>query len=271
MQQLHKILFLTPTIGTRWITYQQYLLHYHFPKSKTKLINGTERWNFKLQENCVWFDFIKLAIKDENSFDYFVHIDEDCFLLDSDIIEYCINLINKKGIDLIGPKDIIENFRDGDPSSLNSFFMIGKISTLKDVWSQFDFELKKNHTISSENTNIKHQEPYYVFFWNYYVKNYKIDFLDTNFDSRFNCTAITKNNTTYALHMWFTREWFKNFDLYGMPNNKRYFLVEEYLKTKFNINRLKLKLEYLKPVLIKIKLKGFTGRLLTFIFRYKNE
>lgn len=55
------IIFLTPTVGSIGLFYQQYLIKKFFPNSKRKLINGNHRWDFNLGRECIWHDFIKKA------------------------------------------------------------------------------------------------------------------------------------------------------------------------------------------------------------------
>lgn len=67
-----EIIFVTTSISTKWINYQQKILKDNFPESSFLVVDGTDRWPnawFK------WIDKIKnLQAK------WYVHIDEDCFI-----------------------------------------------------------------------------------------------------------------------------------------------------------------------------------------------
>lgn len=201
---LESILFLTTTIGTRWVFYQQFLLKKFFPNAKRVLIDGNVRWDFNKELKCVWYDFIFIALKNKKKYKYFIHIDEDCFITNPNGIKEVIEYMDREGIDLMGPSEVIKRIRGENPYALNSFFMIGKIETLEKVMREYQINLK----FSSLNLECdideykKEYEPYYDFFWNYYKKGYKISFLSTDFDEEYRCTSLLDNKgTPFGFHM----------------------------------------------------------------------
>ena len=240
------ILFLTTTIGTKWIFYQQYLIKKFFPEAKHVLIDGNMGWDFDKGMDCVWYDFIKVALAHQSTHTYFIHIDEDCFITGPDgILEY-IKRIEYGEADLIGPADVIPPIRTENPKALNSFFMIGKIRSLAAVVSEYEIDLTFRSlgmelSPSIEEYKIEY-EPYYDFFWNYYKQGYKIEFIQTGFHEEFKCTTLLDaRQNTFALHMWFTRNWYSRSSLiYGVSNYTRYKTVGLYLKNKFSFSSITL-------------------------------
>ena len=235
-----QIIFFTVAIGTRWIFYQQFLLNLHFPWARKIIINGNVRFDFSRGTDCVWYDFAKQSVSLPDKIKYFVCIDEDCFITNPAMIYDQIGKLERDNLSLIGPSEVIEKIRGENPMALNSFFMIGKISDLKTVFLQFDLNLRfKDLNISLapiEKEKIEY-EPYYVFFWNYYQKGFKIDFLNTGFHQQYHCTTLLDDsNDIWALHMWLTRYWNRSIDFCGMPNRDRYLLVRSYLKEKFKFS-----------------------------------
>lgn len=241
------IIFLTPTFGTKWLFYQQYLLKKFFPHAKRVLIDGNIRWDFDKGLDCVWYDFIKIALDNKNNFKYFVHIDEDCFITEGSGILDAIQILETENFDLIGPADIVSKLRNENPKALNSFFMIGKISSLETVMKGYNINLTFKELNIQLNPTIKDHkieyEPYYDFFWNYYKKGLKIANVATSFDEVYKCTGLLDNhNNTFGYHMWFTRKWRDRTedDYLGMSMYNRYQKMGEFLRDKFNISEFEL-------------------------------
>lgn len=238
-----KILFLTPTFGTRWLFYQQYLLNQFFPLSGKIIIDGNLRWDFTLGLECVWYDFIKKAIAHKNTYTYFVHMDEDCFITDPQGIIEAIESLERNEFDLIGPPDNIRNIRGENPKALNSFLMIGKIRSLEQVMAGYEIDLTFNELNIPIEPPIEaykiEYEPYYEFFWNYYKKGFKIGFAKADFHDLYQCTTLlTDSGTVYGLHMWFTRSWYskKKNDYWGISEYERYKRVEKFLQQTFDLS-----------------------------------
>lgn len=255
-----QIAFLTTAIGTRWIFYQQYLLRRHFPGARRIIINGNVRWDFTKGLDCVWYDFVKQAVSFPDDVKYFIHIDEDCFITNPPAIYELISKMERDGISLMGPSEVIERVRGENPMALNSFFMLGKISDLKTVFSRYEIGLKfaDLHIPLSPIEKIKVEyEPYYVFFWNYYLRGFKISFLPTGFHHEYHCTTLLGDSHSFwALHMWNTRHWSSSRDFCGLSNRVRYLMVRNYLVKKFDLTPFKL----LASISIKDTVKILFGR-----------
>jgi hypothetical protein len=237
----NQIIFLTTTIGTKWIFYQQYLLNKFFPEASKVLIDGNLRWNFEDGLDCVWYDFIRIALENGTACKYFVHIDEDCFITDPEGIYDMLNRLEEESLDLIGPSDVVPRLRGENPLALNSFIMAGKISSLAEVMENYDINLRFNNLGITINPPIEEYkveyEPYYEFFWNYYKKGFKIGFIKTGYDENYYCTSlIASSGNCFGYHMWLTRNWYsKKMTPLGVANYTRYKKMELFLTQKFNI------------------------------------
>ena len=239
-----KILFLTPTIGSIWLFYQQFLLNQLFPKSQRLLINGNNRWDFRLGKDCVWYDFIGEAVKYTSKVKYFVHIDEDCFLIDRQGIMDCIERMESEGAVLIGPTDNMWPIRGANPNALNSFFMLGRIDALRDIWQNFEVTLLFKD-LKLPMPDVPEQEietePYYNFFWNYLKQGYKIAHMKAGYSEQFNSTILLNGlGGIFAHHMWYTRHWYRNEKFVSLTHRQRYLAVKRHLDTTYNINIFKL-------------------------------
>jgi hypothetical protein len=241
------ILFITPTFGTRWLFYQQYLIEHFFPGSKRVLVDGNMNWDFEKGLKCLWYDFTRIALKNKNRFKYFIHIDEDCFITNGQGIIEAIRLLETGNFDLVGPADVIPRIRNFNPKALNSFFMIGKIKSLERVMAGYEIDLSFDEINEQLNIPIeefrKEYEPYYDFFWNYYKKGFAIGNINTSFDDNLKCTGLlARNGQIFGYHMWFTRTWKVNEDILGCgaTSYQRYMNMGKFLQKKFNISSFDL-------------------------------
>lgn len=245
------IVFVTTSMFTKWMDYQQNLLRTNFPNSHYVVVDGRSNWP------RVWFSWID-KVKEIDA-KWYIHIDEDCFLESK---EEVLNLLDKMEREDIGISAISEaycHFRGANPVAFNSFFMAGRIEDLKSIdinFNQVEFRIQGENWINSlgysykeeylSDFNYPHEkacehfnfsqamEPYYLFCWIMKEKKKKIYYLYPHFDERFRSTnpRITKDSPDIAIHMWYTRFWFSNMDVHGVPNSVRYERLEEYLKAK---------------------------------------
>ncbi len=254
-----QIVFLTPTIGTKWLYYQQAIIKQFFPSSKRIIINGNKRWNFDLGLKCVWYDFIEKALKQPNSIKYFIHIDEDCFISDPNPIKEYIDLLEDENIDLIGPSDVIDKLRGNNPLAMNSFFMIGKISSLKKIMNEYDVNLKFKDLNINNITNLPESkidfEPYYNFYWNYLKNDLSLKYISTLLNEKLFCTSLlTNSHKEWAYHMWFTRDWNnkKHKFLGKITHYDRYKNMSNHIKKHILKNRYKVYLSIPIQTMIKV-------------------
>lgn len=245
------IVFVTTSLSTKWIDYQQKILKLNFPESSFIVINGRGNWP---KSWFYWIDEVKKTDKK-----WYIHIDEDCFVENKAEI---IRLIEKMEAENIGISAISEaycHFRGNNPVAFNSFFLVGRVEDLKDVnldlpninfiydgnkWKnslgyQFKNEYLEDFFYPHEKAwpydNIDAEsEPYYLFCWLMKEKKIKIYYLYPYFDDRFKSTnpRIESNSPDIAIHMWYTRSWESPMDVHGLPNNERYQRLENYLSGK---------------------------------------
>jgi hypothetical protein len=123
--------------------------------------------------------------------------------------------------------------------------MIGKISALRSVISNYDVNLRfKDLHIQLpspiEEFKVEY-EPYYPFFWNYYKQGLQLAFLPTGFDEKLHCTTMLDDvNQPWAFHMWYTRQWASKMKFCGLPNFLRYQRAKHFLDTTFKTNYIKV-------------------------------
>lgn len=240
-----KIVFVTTTLYTKWLGYQSEIIKKLFPESKHIIVDGRTNWPNS------WFCWIN-EVKKEDA-DYFVHIDEDFFITSKDEFMKVIYKMEEENIDLMGVPDGYHDFRGANPVAINTFLMYGKMSKLKEInldgiqfgWNEngwinnynlmFKDEYKngwnyKFPVSGGSNFNLQ-QEPYYAFLWKMKELGAKFDYLYPYFDNRFKSTnpRLTVDGVDIGVHAWYTRQWDQPMDVHGMPNNKRYELIEKYI------------------------------------------
>lgn len=247
MTEEKDIVFVTTTLHTKWLKYQSDIIKNMFPNSKHLIIDGRNNWPLS------WFYWIEEIKKIDGK--YFIHIDEDFFITNKEELLMVIDKMEKNNIDLIGIPDGYSHYRHANPIAINTFLMFGKIEKLKNVnlsnitfnykdnlgWCNnlnllfkedykknwhYDFEIQGNSNFNFE------QEPYYAFMWKMKEFGCEFDYLFPYFDDRFKSTnpRITENSEDIGIHMWYTRNWHTNMDVFGIPNNKRYEKIENYLR-----------------------------------------
>jgi hypothetical protein len=248
------IVFVTTSLSTKWIDYQQKILKSNFPDSSFIVVNGLGNWPKS------WFYWIN-QIKTMNK-RWYIHIDEDCFIENKGEV---IRLLEKMESEDIGISAISEaycHFRGNNPIAFNSFFLAGRVQDLKDInidFNQINFSYTGSKWINSLGIQYKEEykegfeyvhekawpyenyenesEPYYLFCWLMKEKKIKFYYLYPHFDDRFKSTnpRIEKDSPDIAIHMWYTRMWNSNMDVHGLPNSERYSRLENYLRESGSI------------------------------------
>lgn len=249
------IIFVTPTIGTKWVSYQSKIVKELFPGSEHIIIDGTSDWP------RAWFYWID-RIKGKNA-KWFVHVDEDCFIESRDEVLRLIQKMEDEDFSISAVSDSYHHYRGANPVAINSFFMIGRIQDILDLnldISQLRFwhhntegwknnlgityrpELRENfiypHDTMGRSENCAYeQEPYYMVLWMLIERGKKFYYLYPHFDENFKSTnpRIDKESPDLAIHMWYARIWESPMDVHGLPNHERYQRLENYLKEKGSI------------------------------------
>lgn len=246
---MRKITFFTTTTFSDIQTVQSECIKRNFPDSEHILVDGRTGWF------TVWYKWLDIA-KDIDS-EWFVHIDEDCFITNNDEINNLIDLMIENGYDIAGPPDGHFEYRSGNHMAFNSFFMIMNrkvidtwfnrkyIPQFKKEWiEEYPYE-KRNHSHYEWNMEFgssgkplgmiwkPETEPYYDFMWVLKDNNIKFYYLDPKFSDDFQTTNLL-NDT--IIHMWHQRErWVDRIvsPLHKMSNKKRFDGVIEKIKNIF--------------------------------------
>ena len=248
------VLFVTTSMSTKWIDYQQKILKDNFPESSFLVVSGRDRWP------NAWFYWIE-EVKNSSA-KWYIHIDEDCFLENKGEVLRLLEKMENENIGISAISEAYCHFRGNNPVAFNSFFLVGRVEDLKDLNINFrsvsffpegnnwrnslgikfkeeylqDFEYPHEKAWPYDNLQSE-AEPYYLFCWLMKEKKIKFYYLYPYFDDRFKSTnpRIEKDSPDIAIHMWYTRLWGSPMDVHGLPNHERYERVERYLKEKGSI------------------------------------
>jgi hypothetical protein len=176
------IIFVTTSISTKWIEYQQKILRNNFPESKFIIINGINNWP---KSWFYWIDRIKNL--DQK---WYIHIDEDCFLENKGEVIRLLEKMDEENIGISAISDAYCHFRGNNPIAFNSFFLVGRVRDLKDInldLTQIKFSYSDDSWTNSLGLHFKEEykegfeyvhekvwpyenydreaEPYYLFCW----------------------------------------------------------------------------------------------------------
>jgi hypothetical protein len=167
--------------------------------------------------------------------------------------------MESEGIDLLGCSDGYHHFRQNNPVAINTFFMIGKIEHLRELdFSDIRIGWNGGSYINSYGLHFKEEylkdfqynhkkmadckyndfEPYYAFQWKMKEMGLKFDYLYPHFDERFKSTnpRLNEDSGDIGIHMWYTRQWNFEMDVFGMKNIDRYNKIEKYLNDTLHIH-----------------------------------
>lgn len=233
-----KITFFTTSTFSDIQNTQYKCIKKHFPDSKHNIIDGRTGWF------PVWYNWLDKA-KNIDS-DWYVHIDEDCFITSNIEIEKLIMYMIDNNIDISGPPDGYFEYRSGNHMAFNSFFMIMNKKCI-DTWHnrttipQFKKEWIEEYPFTKRNNshyeyNMEfgssgkplsqiwkpNTEPYYDFMWVLKENNIKFNYLEPIFNNDYQSTNLL-NDT--IIHMWHQRERYNDkivSPLHTMPNKQRF-------------------------------------------------
>jgi hypothetical protein len=242
-----KITFFTTTTNSDIQITQSECIKKHFPDSQHLLIDGRNGWF------TVWYSWLNYA-KDIES-DWYVHIDEDCFITSNQEIENLIQYMTDNNLDISGPPDGHFEYRSGNHMAFNAFFMIMNrkvidtwhnrkyIPQFKKEWIEnYPYE-KKNHSHYEYNMEFgssgkplgmiwkPETEPYYDFMWVLKDNGVKFYYIEPLFGEEFQTTNLL-NDT--IIHMWHQRERYVDglvSPLHKMSNKSRFDEIIKKLNT----------------------------------------
>lgn len=241
---MKNVVFVTTTLYTKWLSYQKKIIKSLFPSSQYIIVDGQKDWP---NSWFYWIDEVK-----KTDCEYFIHVDEDFFLQSKKDLKKAIEMMDE--YDLVGIPDGYHHYRGANPIAINTFLMIGKIEILRKInlsgikfrydqnlgWiNNKNLKYKDSYSIDwnyeftkNGQSNFKfEQEPYYAFMWAMKEAGAKFGYLYPHFDEKFKSTnpRISENSKDIGIHMWYTRNWNSNMDVWGIPNCKRYEMIESYL------------------------------------------
>lgn len=244
-----KIVFFTTSTFSDIQETQTACIRKLFPESNHVKFDGRRGWF------TVWYQWLDFAKSYQA--DWYVHIDEDCFLTSREEIEKLIQFMTENEYDIAGPPDGHFEYRSGNHLALNSFFMIMNRKCI-DSWNnrtntpqfkkewieEYPYE-KKNHSHYEYNMEFgssgkplgiiwkPETEPYYDFMWVLKENGCKFHYLEPIFGQEFQTTNLL-NNT--IIHMWHQRERWQDrivSPLHKMTNKQRFDGVIEKIKETF--------------------------------------
>lgn len=252
------IVFVTTTLYTKWLYYQKRIIKDLFPESQHIIVDGRGNWP---NSWFYWIDEVKNC--DQK---YFVHIDEDFFITSKEEFMKVFDKMESEDLDLVGCSDGYHHFRGANPVAINTFLMYGKVEHVKNIntdLKSLKYEIKSfdglYHWVNSADIKMKdsykddfnyehrmlgsgnfncEQEPYYSFLWSMKDLGCKFGYLYPHFDSNYKSTNPRLNETSedIGIHMWYTRQWNQEFDVWGLPNRVRYENVEKMILGNKKIN-----------------------------------
>lgn len=241
-----EIVFVTTTLYTKWLDHQKEIIKKLFPDSEHLIIDGRSNWPYS------WFYWIEEVKK--TNYKYFIHIDEDFFITSKEEFIKCLDKMESEGIDLLGVPDGLHHYRGANPVAINSFLMFGRVDKLKNIdLTDIRFHLTQSGWSNNLNLSFKdeyksewcynflkigepnfeyEQEPYYAFMWVMKEIGSKFEYLFPRFDDYLKSTnpRIDEDSNDIGIHMWYTRQWNSNMDVWGLPNIERYNRLENKLK-----------------------------------------
>jgi len=242
-----KIVFFTTSTFSDIQELQSACIRKFFRESHIVKFDGRSGWF------TVWYQWLDFAKSYEA--DWYVHIDEDCFITSADEIHNLIQYMTDNNYDIAGPPDGHFEYRSGNHMALNSFFMIMNrkcidswnnrtaVCQFKSEWiEEYPYE-KKNHShyewdmeFGSSGKPLgliwkPETEPYYDFMWVLKEARCRFHYLEPVFGDEFQTTNLL-NNT--IIHMWHQRErWVDRVvsPLHKMTNKSRFDGVVQKIKS----------------------------------------
>jgi hypothetical protein len=249
------MIFVTTTLYSKWLDYQQEIIKKLFPESEIITVDGRGNWPNS------WFYWIDEVKKSDKK--YYIHLDEDFFLTSKSELLKAIEKLESDDCDLLGCPDGYHHYRGANSVALNTFLMIGRVDDVKRLntdlksakyqygiydginysWfnsldikfkpeykNDFNYKFKEQGGSNFE----QEQEPYYAFLWSMKELGCKFDYLYPHFDERFKSTnpRLDENSDDIGIHMWYTRQWNSTMDVWGLPNIERYNLVEKFIQSE---------------------------------------
>ncbi len=253
------IVFITTTIYSECLEFQQSLIKKLFPKSSLLIIDGRDlnRWPNSM------FDWINELKKIEQK--YFVLIDEDCFIISRQEVLNTINLLEEDVYDIIGCPDGYHPFRTCNPIVINPFLLFGRTKDIcekiKLDFSCLKYKIKSLSNLTSgrhyewtNSASIKYshkykdtffythpqlstayfqdgKEPYYCLNWYLKEQGFRFGYLFPFMDQELTTTnpKLSDSSDAMAIHIWESRNMNNDKKLFGKTAKERFELARNYI------------------------------------------
>jgi hypothetical protein len=223
--------FLTTTTWSDIQKYQGWSIDKWFPNSKRILIDGRTGWF------SVWYQWIYEALKTKD--EWFIHIDEDCFIYGADEILKTIEYMKENGYSVAGCPDGHHEYRSANHVAINTFFMIIHRSALEKwvnwtgEYTQFNRNWIEDYPFEKRNDSVytdyqpwdrwvPNTEPYYNFMWVLKASGVKFLYLEPGYEEELSLTTLLDSDVKHA---WHSRDRWSNqivSSIHKLPNNERF-------------------------------------------------
>jgi hypothetical protein len=229
-----RIAFFTTSMRTDVQETQSACLERLFPSSTRSLMDGRRNWPQS------WFSWLGVAGVELDRYDWFIHLDEDCFMLEKEPLLRLLREMKDSGSGIAGPPDAWHHYRSYNPMALNSFFMACSREAIL-AWKnrtqipKFRREWIEDYPWPQEKLNAGvfdteadpliwkpgAVEPYYGFFWVLKEAGIKFRYLPVGFDGELALSTLLDGS---IWHAWYLRERHSERVMEGhsLPNRNRY-------------------------------------------------
>lgn len=241
------ITFFTTSTFSDIQQYQTGCIRTFFPQSRHITIDGRRGWF------SVWYDWLERATGVDS--DWYVHIDEDCFITSADRILELVSQMDDNGLDIAGPPDGHFEYRSGNHMALNAFFMVMNRRCV-DTWAargpvipQFRAEWIVEYPYEKRNGSRYEYdmefgssgkplgmiwkpdtEPYYDLFWVLKDAGLRFTYLEPRFGEELQTTDLLGGTVT---HLWHQRDRLADrvvSPLHTLPNRQRFDLMVDRMR-----------------------------------------
>lgn len=223
------ILAVTTSLHTPWEEYSQALIRYHAPHWQRVVVDGRRGWTP--------LGFIQAILDYE--VDYVIHIDEDCFVIDSrPVMDLVAEMGRHPALVAAGIPDGGHYYREHNPAALNLFFIVFQMRALRSAWAGrkswggLRFEdgygrdvIEQVPGLAMERVTWDEAEPYYPLFWQLMKSGGRFLYLGNSLRrDRWSTLVLNHRGALMAEHLWYLRQWFSRSTMPGHDcgNRQRY-------------------------------------------------
>lgn len=234
---MNTLSFITTTLNPSFAKISRQEVKRLFPDCNHYIIEGVpHQWPMS------WFYW--LGNLSDIKTTYYCFLDDDAYVYNREEIIKILNMMQTDNIQLYGPADAWNPWRKFNPVACNPFFMIGNTKFTIDSWKNAKYEsrfekkwyddlMKEYPFAKNGKINIDTDyEPFYCFFWSLKKNGGKFKYFYQEQDPVHKGTnlRISPESPIFCKHLWYSRFWNSNMDVFGVKNIDRYrnFLRDEY-------------------------------------------